>query len=453
MTPKITLSSIAACFQGHIPSSIATCDRDGTPNVSFLSYVHVVDEKRVALSHQFFSKTRKNLRDNPFASVIVHHPVTGEWYRLALRYDHEETTGPLFEEMALRVSAIASETGMENIFRLIAADVFDVLSVRVMEGAGRGAQATTPIVRADMCGLRVLSDRINRAGNLECLFASVLDVMEGVFGFDHSMVLLPDERRERLFTIASRGYSESGLGSEVRFGEGIVGTAARARQMLHFTQLDGERRYARAVRSRAIDEGVDCGEDAPLPHLENVDTQIALPLVVRDTLVGVLSIESARTLRLGDQERAFLGIMANQVALAIERESQRSDASESEPPAGIRASATPAPDAQPRQFCLYCEDDSIFVDGMYLIRNVPARILWTLLNAYTRDGRTEFTNRELRLDASIGVPELKDNLESRLILLRKRLEQKCPDVRIVPTARGRFALEIDGRIALVEKKN
>src|SRR5215467_12465176 len=144
MASVTSLGSLRVCFQGLMPSLIATCSRDGTPNVTYVSQVYFVDERHVALSCQFFNKTRRNLDENPAAAAEVIDPVTLQAYRLRLKFLRSEKSGPLFETMSLRIDAIASHTGMSGVFRLIAADVFEVLSAQMVEGFLSGPAVEGP---------------------------------------------------------------------------------------------------------------------------------------------------------------------------------------------------------------------------------------------------------------------------------------------------------------------
>jgi hypothetical protein len=111
-----------------VPAILATCSAAGIPNTTIISQAYWVDEEHVALSFQFFNKTVRNVRENPFASLCLNDLQGQANWVLDIEYDHSETDGPVFDAMEMRIEAIASATGMSGIFKLRAADVYRVRS-------------------------------------------------------------------------------------------------------------------------------------------------------------------------------------------------------------------------------------------------------------------------------------------------------------------------------------
>ena len=120
---------IRAALDNGVPALMVTCSADGTPNATVISQVYYVDETRVALSFQFFSKTIKNVRENPRAWAGVTDFFGQTDWALDLAFERSETEGPIFDAMDMQIEAIASATGMSGIFKLRAADIYRVLSV------------------------------------------------------------------------------------------------------------------------------------------------------------------------------------------------------------------------------------------------------------------------------------------------------------------------------------
>ena len=465
---SVDIESLAPCLQGLIPATLYTSAADGVPNAAYLSHVDYVDASHVALSFQFFNKSRRNIAENPQAYVRVIDPDTGQGWGLRLRYLRSETAGAVFDRMALRIEAIASYSGLKGIFKLLAADIYQVLAVEPApeeparpQGRALADAATRPVftIRA----MQDFAERIHRAQTLEQLLDEILAGLEESFGFTHSMILLPSDDPQVLVTIASRGYVESGVGAEVRVGvgEGIPGMVAEARKPIRISGLLRELVYASAVRERLRAEGIS--HDArriALPGLPSPESQLGVPLLVRGDLLGVLLIESDMPYRFHEQDRASIELLGSYLAIAI-HQMQLQETSEPEPdtpaPAPspgvpvVRGPAEPASPRRPHTVEYYQADECILIDGEYLIRSLPAKILWKLLVANRTHGRVEFTNRELRLDKSLNLPAWRDNLESRLILLRRRLEQKNRGIFLVSRARGRFALDLQDPVALEER--
>ena len=142
--------------------------------------------------------------------------------------------------------------------------------------------------------LQRIAAEINATLDLEEIYDIALRTLDEFFEFHHAVVLLVEPGGEMLRVVASRGYENQAIGGRVRIGIGTVGIVAQKRRMLQLSNLGQQRAYASAQRRQMmkLGRGGEIGDTVPIPGLPNAESQIAIPLVVRDELVGVFSIES-----------------------------------------------------------------------------------------------------------------------------------------------------------------
>jgi len=441
------LGDIRPCLEGAVPAVMATCAADGTPNAAYISQVYYVNERHVALSFQFFNKTRQNILANPYATVLLLHPQTAAFYRLHIRYQRTETEGPLFESMKAQLAGIASHTGMQGIFRLLGSDVYEVEQIEAVPGDPLPA---APARSGMLTTVRRCSERLALCASLDEALNAVLATLSDFAGVRHAMVLMFDSGTERLYTVASTGYATSGVGSEIGMGQGVIGVAARERTPVRIMHMTNAYLYSQAMRSslQANLPHMEAATEIPYPGLAEPHSQLAAPVLSAGRLLAVLFVESPNDLEFGFEDEDMLVAIAGHLGAAIDLMQAGTEAPQ-EPAStvAVPAAATGGAALQLRHFS---SNDSVFLGDSYLIKGVAGAILWKLLKDHAQLGRTDFSNRELRLDPAIRLPDVTDNLEARLVLLRRRLAEHSPDIRIEKTGRGRFRLLVRRPVELVE---
>ncbi|MDP2128452.1 MAG: GAF domain-containing protein, partial [Pseudohongiella sp.] len=297
--------------------------------------------------------------------------------------------------------------------------------------------------------LRRAIARMAACQDLSDLLEDALTCVAQEFDMPHTMLLMLDAAGKKLYTVASCGYHHSGVGSEIGLGEGIIGVAARERVPIRIGHCATEYLYGRAVRESYLQRhaAIDIEMSIPVPGLAKSGSQVAVPITLGERLVGVLYAESPQEMRFSWDDEDALVSLSDYLALAItsmERCSEHTTEPPEEGAAPVKGTGNPV------SVCFYSADQSVFINNDYLIKGVAGAILWKLLCDHSSLGRDEFTNRELRHDTSLRLPDVVDNLDARLILLQRRLTERCDSLAIEKTGRGRFRLRVDGTLNLRE---
>ena len=205
--------------------------------------------------------------------------------------------------MKAKLAGIASHTGMQGVFRLLGADIFRVAAITpmrppVQDAAAGGAQ---PAVggAADLRRARRVR-RPRRALRPDARLPRTRH-----FGVGHAMLLMLDEAAGRLYTVASTGYPRSGIGSEIAFGEGVIGVAARERAPIRIGNMTADYGYGAAIReARRRRRG---RPRSPIRGSRRPRARSPCPVVSGGRLLGVLFAESAEAMRFRYEDEDALG--------------------------------------------------------------------------------------------------------------------------------------------------
>src|SRR5579863_9249465 len=135
--------------------------------------------------------------------------------------------------------------------------------------------------------------------DLDQQLANVASIVKEVVPYDLFAVLLYSERTHGLTIRHAIGHREEVVRSMViRLDEGIVGAAAATRQPVLVDDVTRDPRYLNA--------------------LDAVRSELAVPMVARGKLVGVLDVQSTRVKAYGEQDRSLMRLIGARVASSIE---------------------------------------------------------------------------------------------------------------------------------------
>lgn len=434
------LAEIEGCFQGVIPSYIATASASGEANVTAVSIIHLLSPTRVGVSCQFMNKTIQNLRETGRARLLALEPSTLADYVIHARFERLVDSGPVFERMRATLEGIASQSGMSGVFSLAGVVELEVLDWHAAAIVAAETMPHQTTARDPLESVERISAAMSEAPDLDGLLEVTFSAIHAQLGLSHGFLLLADGSGERFYNVASHGFEHAHFGAEIAVGEGIYGTSAARRVPIRTGSMRRDRMMTAAI---ARETAQPDPTHLALPGLADVESSLAIPLVKNDRCLGVLCFQSARSGAFTAACETTLLIVARHLAATI--------ANVGAAPKDVEVSAKRGPlggRALALRVKYFEADGSVFFDGEYLIKGVAGRILWRVLSNYASENRDEFSSKEIRLDPEVGLPALKDNLETRLIALRKRLEERTTAMRIEKTGRGRFRLEVTRELVL-----
>ena len=146
--------------------------------------------------------------------------------------------------------------------------------------------------------LAVLAQEFSSILDLDALLDTIAQSIRTLIHYDSFSILRVDEERNKLKHLFSMRYDERARLDDLPLGKGITGSAAVSRQPVLVRDTLADPRYV---------------EVSP-----GIRSEIAIPLVIKDRVIGVMDLESERIAAFNEDHVRTLMQIAPQIAIALE---------------------------------------------------------------------------------------------------------------------------------------
>ena len=160
--------------------------------------------------------------------------------------------------------------------------------------------AMTDVERSDrlLGALIKVGQELASTRELGALLEKMVEVSRDVFQFENAIIRLLDEETQTLEVVTAYGYSAEAMSHSIKVGQGVMGKVAATVKPVLVKDV------------RRVPDYV--------PGIDGAMSELAVPLVCRDRLIGVFNVESTRVDAFSERDIMPLMTLAGQAAIAIE---------------------------------------------------------------------------------------------------------------------------------------
>src|ERR1022692_2899890 len=144
-----------------------------------------------------------------------------------------------------------------------------------------------------------VADVVNTTLDLDTTLRRVAELVRKVIDYEIFGILLLNEKTQELRIRFQVGYTrEVAERMRIKVGEGVTGIAAQRREAILVDDVSKDPRYISAV--------------------PNVRCELAVPLIIKNRLIGVIDIESPQANHFTEEHKRLLTLIASRMAVGIE---------------------------------------------------------------------------------------------------------------------------------------